>query len=242
MVDGGTLILILSLLACNNIPDVVTVTGEVYDSPADDSQTVAGVEVTFFDGAMEVVDQFVTSDSGAFSAIGRSGSPLYVSMKAEGFMATAISGSLGFEDYDVPDGDLWLRSNEDHSVVVEEFDGCENMSDGDGAVEGEILMAVPGEGGSYKAWVETAWVTAVTADGVEHRACYLDDDGVFDPEATMTGQTGRFAVWGVSGPVMLMVGYSISDQPYWSGNFYIYVPEDGVAPLYDALWLPTPLF
>ena len=236
------MILFLSLLACNDLPDVVTVTGEVYDSHSDDSLTVAGADVIFIDGAMEVVDQFTTDSSGAFSALGRAGSPLYVSMSAEGFMPTGVAGTLGFEDYDVPDGALWLRSIEDHEAIEAEFEGCDTLVDGDGAVEGEVLMAVPGEGGNYKAWVETAWVTAVTADGVEHRACYLNDEGVFDSEATMTGTTGRFAVWGVSGPVMLMVGYSISGEPFWSGSFYLYVPEDGVAPLYDALWLPTPVF
>lgn len=231
--------MIWMFFACQGIPDFVTITGTVFDGEEGEGP-VAGATVNVLDVALESVDSVETDGDGEFSAQARMGTYFFLSMSAEGFVPTGIAGSVGPQDFDIPDGALWMRTEEEHGLVLSDFVGCDGLSD-DGVIDGEILMALPGDDGSLqKMYVETGWAKAILDDGTEVGACYLGDAGSFDPEAAYTGETGRFVIPNVSGKVILSVGYDLGESTMYEGIFTVFVPENGVASLYDALWMPLP--
>ena len=231
--------MIWMLFACQGLPDFVSISGTVFDGDSAET-SIAGVSVEVFDVALESVDLVETNGAGEFTAQARMGSYFFLSMDADGFVPTGIAGSVGPQDFDIPDGALWMRTEEEHASILSDFEGCEGLS-GSGVIDGEILMALPGEDGSLqKMFVETGWARAFLEDGTELAACYLDADGHFDPEAEYSGATGRFLIPNVSGKVMLSAGYDLGESTMYEGLFTIFVPENGVASLYDALWMPLP--
>jgi hypothetical protein len=232
----------LWLMACeqNSIPEFVQVSGTVFQDRYDTSEIAEGATLRVLDLALEEIDEVETDEEGSFEAQARAGGPLFVELSAEGFVPTSFSGLAGVEDLSVPDHTLWLRSEEDRAELEGEFDGCEGSDEGGGLIEGEVRMFLSTTDGDYSVVVTTAWAVAGDAEGNVYEACYLGEDGTIDPDADMTGASGRFAIFGASGALTLQVGYSLADEPYYSVNYQIYVPEGGVAPFYPA-WVEPPL-
>lgn len=219
-------------------PEFLTMSGSVF-SDKDSEITISDATMDVYDIAMEQIDSVVTDASGDFDAQVRFGSFVFLDLQAEGHVRTGFSGAIGTQDYIVPDGTLWMRSDEEQAVVDAAFEGCEGLQV-DGWVEGEILMALPQDDGVIKSFVETGWARLVDEDGSEREACYLDADGRFDPEAVLTGPTGRFLLPNVSGMQRIRVGYDLGDVEVYSGELTVFIPEGGAAILDDALWMPLP--
>jgi len=226
------------VVACGGTPEFLTMTGTIFQDN-DATEAVANVQLGVFDVALEVVDEVLSDDAGAFSAQVRFGSTVFLDLQAEGYVRTSFSGVIGTADYQVPDGVLWMRSESDQALVDEAFSGCENL-DQDGLIDGEILMALPKGDDTLKTYVETGWAKAFLANGDEAPACYLDAEGSYDPEGVYTGEQGRFLIPGVSGKVQLRVGYDLGETEVFSVDMMVYVPEDGVVTLFDVLWMPLP--
>ena len=227
------------ILGCvDKSPEFVTMSGSVF-SDKDSEITISGATMDVYDIAMEEIDSVVTDESGSFDAQVRFGSFVFLDLQADGHVRTGFSGAIGTQDYLVPDGTLWMRSDEEQAVVDAAFAGCEDM-DLDGWVEGEILMALPQDEGVVKSFVETGWAKVLLEDGVEREACYLDAEGLFDPEAVLTGPTGRFLLPNVSGMTRIRVGYDLGDVEIYSGDLTVFVPEGGAVILDDSLWMPLP--
>lgn len=231
--------MILFLLgACGGTPDFLTMNGTVFES-SDGTEAIANVTVNVFDVAFETIDSVVSDEAGAFSAQVRFGSSVFIDLEADGFVRTGFSGAIGTADYDVPDGELWMRSVAEQETIEAAFSGCENL-DSDGMIDGEIIMALPNDDGSYKAFVETGWAKVILEDGTELEPCYLNAEGSYDPDAVYTGEQGRFLIPGVSGQVQLYVGYDLGDTEVFSQGMVVYVPEDGLVTFFDAFWMPLP--
>lgn len=231
--------MIWMLFACQGLPEFVTISGTVFESSAAE-EPVAGVSLEVFDVAMESVDSVDADGEGAFSAQARMGSYFFLSMSADGYVPTGVAGSVGPQDFAIPDGALWMRTEEEHEEALVGFEGCEGLDSG-GVIDGEVIMALPGEDDSLqKMFVSTGWARAILEDGTEVSACYLDDDGVYDPEAVYTGGTGQFVIPNVSGKIVLAVGYDLGESTMFEGLFTVYVPENGVTSLFDVLWMPLP--
>ena len=166
---------------------------------------------------------------------------MYVDLTADGYASTGFSGQVGVVDYAVPDGTLWMRSDEDLEEIAAEFDGCSGAGqEGMGLLEGVVELFVPGGDIDDSLRVSDAWVAAATSEGERVDACYQGEDGLYDSTATGTGPNGRFALWGPTGLVAVEVGFKIEDQVMESRRYAIYIPEDGVAPFYP-FWVSLPL-
>ncbi|MCB9762879.1 MAG: hypothetical protein H6739_23970 [Alphaproteobacteria bacterium] len=236
----------LLLMGCQQIPEFVQVSGAVFDDRHSASTVVAGATVRVMDASLEETDVVETGDDGTFSAQARAGQAVFFELSAEGFVPTAFGGTMGIEDAVVPDRVLWMATLDDLGELEGTFAGCPGVGEGGGLIEGEVRAHVPGaELGDGEEWpfAATAWAVAYDSDGVETDACYLDaETGLYDPEATLTGDTGRFAVFGgPTGPVTLAVGTLLDGAPYYETWFSVYVPDGGVAPIYPA-YVPLPGF
>jgi hypothetical protein len=229
------------LWACTPEVQEVQVTGTVFADRFDDSDAVADASVQLMDGALRSMAEITTDTDGAFEGTVAGGGLLYVDLSADGCAPTGFSGQVGFVDYPVPDGALWMRSEEDTEEIAAEFEGCSGAGEEDmGLLEGVVELYVPGGDADDVLRVPDAWVAAATSEGERVDACYQGEDGVYDATATGTGPNGRFALWGPTGLVAVEVGYTIGEQVIESKRYAIYIPENGVAPFYP-FWVSLPL-
>jgi hypothetical protein len=230
--------MILLLLACT-VDDTVqiAVSGRLFDGPEADALVVAGATVAALDANGEEVDRATSSSLGEFSVQVPGWDTFHLHLGAEGFATTAFSGNAGGVDVTADDGVLWLRSEDELAALRATHAACPSAQDEGGVVEGLMRLYIPDqEDPDTLPVVTTGHVSAWTADGVEYPACYLDDEGASSADADETGETGRFAVFGVpSGPISVSLSYAqygVETDPGW---YFVWMGEDQVAPLYPAL-------
>jgi len=241
-------ITLLLMTACDEPVQFVTLSGTVFDDRYETADPVPGAEVhtVGLDGGE--VDRVTADENGWFEATIPAGTAFFVGVDAEGFVPTGFSGQSALSDYQVSDGLVWLRSEEDKAELEGQFAGCPGNDEDGGIVEGWVGVALPVTDTTYRVdLVTTAWVTAYAADGTAYETCYLADDNtdpVYDPDAELTGITGRFTILGSpTGLMTLEAGYWISqeDDYYMEPVYYvIYVPPGGIAPFYP-LYVPATL-
>lgn len=204
-------------------------------------EPVAGAGVVVRDSNGTRYAETTTDDAGEFSVPVLAGQVFYLEAGAvdAGFAPTSYTGAAGTEPLSVSEGDLWLRRSADLEAIRAEFAGCspEELGGGVGVVEGEVrLYVAPQQEVDSLPLVTTASVTAYSNNGTAYTACYLDDAGESAPDLEWTGETGRFAVFGVQeGPVSVLVEYDYGGTEPHADWFTFFVPAGGVVPLYPAL-------
>ena len=78
------------------------------------------------------------------------------------------------------------------------------------------------------------------ADGASHTPCYLDNQGISLAEGAVTGDTGRFAFFGLPpGLATFTSAYTLNDISYDGEPYDLLLPAEGIAPLYPA-WVDAP--
>jgi hypothetical protein len=229
--------MIALLLACTSLPETVTLTGTLLDAPSAEASTVGSATISILDLDLLTVASASTDADGAFSVMVPASATFFLHAEAEGHTTTSHTGFSGFTDIAANDGDLWVRPTDELDTIRAEFAGCEG-ADGEGAiVEGVVRLWIPGDNPlDSLPLVTTATVTVVEANGVTHMACYLDADGVFDGTATATGDTGRFALFGLSsGGITVEVSYTAEGTVQDQSLYWAHLPEGGTFPLQPAL-------
>jgi len=234
-----------TLIACMPDPEFVTMTGTVFSEPGTDGDAVGGAELYTLALTGEEVDRAVADDSGSFSIQIPSGAVFFVGVEGDGYVPTGFSGQSGTADYPVTDGLLYMRSQEAYDVIQSDFDGCPANDEDGGTIEGWVGFGIDNGEGVETFLVTTAWVTVYDANAIPYDTCYLSDDEdepQYDPDATLTGQHGRFLVQGSPTGLMTL------EATYWVDEatglqvepqlYVIYVPEGGVAS-FLPLWVPV---
>lgn len=230
------MILLLSM-GCTGEAQIVQIMG-VITNGRDGTEGASGVEVMALNPSYEETGTATTDGRGWMAVDAVAGAPVFLTLQAEGIATVGFSGTVGTTDLEFEDGLIWVRTVEAQETLDGEFGGCEHATDGAALVEGEMRHSLAGyemdDGGEWPIAHE-GYVAVVDGDGGVWEACYLNDDGFLDAEATLTGATGRFAVYGdFSGPIRLVAGYELGGEPYWETEYLIHVPEGGVAPLYPV--------
>ena len=226
----------LSLLFLACIPESTLISGMVMDSQ-DAGTPAPGVTVTTLDGGGMEWATTTTDDSGTFVVDLPIYTLFYLEAAADGFVPTVFSGFAENEPLEVQDGSLWMRTPQEHDELAVTFGDCAAEAGEGGVIEGEVrMLVIQTPDLSELPLVTTASVLAYTADGTPYSACYLDDEGISSAEAFQTGETGRFAIFGVpDGLISLQVRYDYGgseDQEDW---YPIYMPDNGTVPLWPAL-------
>lgn len=237
--------MILLLAACVQEATVVTLSGVVNDSRDADAVGASEVEVETFGPTYESVGSGLTDGRGFFEADVIASTLMFVTFAGTDFAPTGFTGTVGAVDFAVEDGLLYMKSADELLELQTEFAGCEHAdTEGVGLVEGEVRYHLPGyEVAEGEEWplAATAYAELTDEDGTVWPACYLDGDTeLYDAEAEVTGDAGRFAVFGeFSGVAVLTVGYEIEDEPYYATEYTVHVPEGGIAPVYPV-YVPFP--
>ena len=226
----------LGLTACppKTITEV-TLDGRVFDGPDSiDGVPGATVELRTVDGALF---QTVTADDeGRFSIQSPTGQPIFMVTNGFDHVPTSFTFNVGSVDMAVPSGVVWARRAPILDTIQEEFSGCNTAGSARTTIEGDVRIYLgPVNEDEELPIVTTALVYIDNQDGTLDAACYLDDAGQSDPEANVTGATGRYALFDANdGPQVLTVTYD-ADGATITNELLIYVPDGGTVPLYPTL-------
>lgn len=238
-------ILTLALLGCE-APGETRVTGRIFAGHGDDAPPLSGAEVSFVVGDASVLDRVETDADGAFTVRLPHGTNLFVEVRADGYATTTFPAVIGLDRaLEVEDHLLYGFPAEERDAILTAHAGCDGAEPGAALVVGEMRLygwADPDTGESPT--VTTGVATVLGRGSTEWAGCYLDEAGLaYDPEAFMTGDSGRFTVFGPApGLHDLDARYEVSTD-VWSAQLYpVWIPEDegAVSPWYPA-WVEFPL-
>ncbi|MFT5682754.1 MAG: hypothetical protein ACI8RZ_003678 [Myxococcota bacterium] len=228
----------LTLLALGCISSSTTMSGAIMDGP-DSTAAVPDTAITIRSAGGSEWDAVTADATGSFEVTVPSHALFYLSAEAEGFRTTVFTGASDDAPVVVDDGTLWMRTEADIETLIADFGDCaaEESANGGGVIEGEIRLQVfeSSEVNDFPI-VTTAAVLAYTESGVPYTACYLDSEGNPSIDAVSTGETGRFAVFGVpSGLISLQIRYDYGGPEEQEDWYPLYMPDDGTVPMWPAL-------
>lgn len=226
-------------------PQTVTLSGVVLDGPYGEGEPVSGLSVASRDGTLEPFGEATTDDAGSFTVEVAAIQDFFLEVSGEGWTTALFAGDAGLFDMQLTDGAVWVRESGWVDGLAAEFGETCAAAGTDRVIEGEVRVWIEGVAPQDQERVGNAWVTVFTADGTPYPACYLGEEGEADPDAVMTGPTGRFAVFGVpQGALLLEVAYLpygeppedptefVEDAGYW--YYQVFMVDEGVASFYPA--------
>ena len=231
----------LALGGCTTIGDVA-VRGTVFASP-DGEVPLADATVILRDVRGKIYDRGRTDADGDFEVAAPPASDIVAEVQADGYASSAFAGVTGEEPvFKVPDGTLYAVDEDEVVDWETQFAGCPGIGQG-GAILGEIRVRELTEPGTDIHAIVTAGSTTVEMDdGTVLDACYLDDEGLgLEEGREVTGETGRFAIFGVpEGFGTMTVRYAYTPNTVVEERTVVFVPEGGVSPWFPA-WVSLPL-
>ena len=179
-------------------------------------------------------DEVTTDQDGMFEVKVPSNSVYHLALSGTDIVPTAFSGIVGQSNVAIPEDELFVRSTAEMELLRSEFESCPNVDESGGVVEGIVRFKLQNTDDESYLVAPLASVLAYTDQGVEFTACYLDDDGLSLEDGEETGQTGRFAIFGVpQGPTTVLFQQDIGGLSIENYGF-VYMPENGLAPFYPA--------
>ncbi len=221
-------------LACAD-PGVL-VKGTVVDGPKPTDSPVPGAALVLRDDEGSVFDSDDGNANGAFRMLAPKGSNIFIDIKAAGMVETSFFGVSGLADVlQLNDGDVHTFSVASRDEWTALFAGCPGADDPSGAATlGEVRIfdlvdPVSGE----PPLVIDATVRILDVFGEEVAiACYLNESGLaYEPASTVTGLSGRFAIFGLSqGFFVIEVSYPVATIYLESQSYPIWLNGGGVSP------------
>ena len=239
--------MLLSLVGCKaNGFELILLSGRVVDAPTETAQPIADASLASFDINNLQIGSATSNEAGEFAIDLESGQAFFLTVEAEGHTSTAFSGLAGLSSWSLEEGDVWMPLPEELTALREEFSGCSRAAMDGAIVAGTVRIYIPGNEAEDLPLVTTATATAWTPEGASISGCYLDDDGASFEDGELSGQTGRFAIFGINpGPISIELSYDVPDESgtvvaTYSTWKYLILPEEGYGPLDPAyVELPT---
>lgn len=232
---------LLSLVACRGPLTTVELRGRVVDGPDADAPIVGGAQVRVRDADGAETSRTTAAGDGTFAVEIPATDLFRVELRAGGHVPTTFTGYSLAGDVEAPDGTLFVRPTAFLDALRAAFGNCASAGADGAVIEGELRLFLPvGEDTDELPLVNTGVVTATDSAGVVHTPCYLDDGGISLAAGTVTGDTGRFAFFGLApGGATFSSTYTLNDVEYPGETYDLHLPEGGIAPLYPA-WVDAP--
>lgn len=228
--------MILLVLGC--LPEVGTVTmyGNVHDAPNAEGSLVEGATLETKNQALEVIGTATTDFAGEFEVDVPEGSDFFVEVRGDGYVPTHFSGVAGIYDFSSGEGYPWVAPTEWVDELRTTFAACPNVDAEGVIVTGEMRLYIDGARPSDCPIIDSGEVYVYNSDDeVVASACYLDDAGTSLADGTITGDTGRFAVFGVPpGLIAVEVVYNDPSGDQVSSHPQYAPAEGGLVPMYPA--------
>ncbi len=225
---------LVALLGCSH-EQPVAMTGRVFDNPSETAGVIGGATLETRDVYAEVYDETVAESDGAFSVNVPAGQFFTVEVDGDGYTPTSLSGVAGAGPFAAGDGRIWAMPDAQFEALFETWSACPSVGEPGGVAVGQALIYTGAVAGQDEYAVSNGVVTLYSSEGATLDACYLDGEGSDGSAGTVTGASGMFAVFGLpEGASSLLMSFTIDDYTYGPYQWPIWVPGDGVAPLYPA--------
>jgi hypothetical protein len=196
----------------------------------------------FADGHVDIRDEngddyggVDIGDDGHFRVNAPAAQTIYADISGPDHGVATFTGVAGTDPIlKVPDGIFYGVRLAQIEAWHTEFAGCPGADASGGIVTGIVRvenLTDPNTGENPMVINATATVTN-ESDGSVLTACYRDNDGVYDPEATVNGNTGFFIIFGVPpGLATLTVTYTAFTDPI-ANYLTVWMPDtdNAVAP------------
>ncbi len=196
----------------------------------------ADIELRAWDGSL--LEELVSNEDGSFEATLPPYQEFFVVISSEEHPRTSFTGYSGEGAYTVPNGTLWLRTFDEVQDAQASYTACADTREPEtGFVEGQAKLYISGSPIDDLPNLTTATATVTQNEDQTFNGCYLPtlDENGESIESDVTGDSGQYAVFNVpEGLAELTVEIDVDGElyayPYW-----VYVPADGVVPLYPTL-------
>jgi len=209
--------------------------GTVFTGPEAEAG-LAGAELLVYDSEGAQGAQVVADSAGRFSVEVPKGLGVHMAVQADEVVPTTFYGETGFQDaFFVADGELFGVSDAYLADWEGMFAGCPGLGDAGGVLFGEMrVLELTSSTTGVSPLVTTGFVWIEQGD-TRIDACYLDDLMVYDSSADRTGESGRFAIFGIpDGAWEVGIAYNpYSGRAVVSGH-QLWVQGTAVAPLLPA--------
>jgi hypothetical protein len=231
----------VAILACRGPLTTVELRGRVLEGPAEDAPIVGGADVQVRDSSGADYAAATAEGDGTFAVDIPATAQFRLELRAAGHLPTAFTGYSLAGDVEAPDGTLFARPVDFLDGLRATFGNCPKAAEPGAVIEGELRLFLPvGEDTDELPLVNTGTVAVVDADGASHTPCYLDNQGISLAEGAVTGDTGRFAFFGLPpGLATFTSAYTLNDISYDGEPYDLLLPAEGIAPLYPA-WVDAP--
>lgn len=228
---------LLLMIACEGLPTTVSMWGTVQNAPRNEGTPVEGAVVAILGPDLEPYAESAATDAeGAFTVDVPAGQTYYVNVTGAGFLPTGFSGNAGTADFYSGDGYPWLASSAFLETLRADFSSCPTAQAEGAVVTGEARLFFAVEDYDELPVEPTSTVTVTGSDAVPLTTCYLDDGGLSSADATQTGTSGRFAVFGVpEGPLLAETTWTPAEGTAPVAVYGYFVAEGGIIPMYPAL-------
>lgn len=232
---GRALLLMTGLAGCAQPPTELQ--GVVQDGL--DGAGLPGVTVRSLDGAFQEYDTTTTDAFGWYRVDAEAGSIVHIELSGSGILTSGFSGQSGLNPrLRVPTGSSIAFTEEAWEEQLALWEGCPGLGEG-GTILGSAQIADVAEENGDIIPVETGVITVSQPDGSLRAACYLGEDGTYDPDATQTGESTRFMVANVQeGVHELTMTWRPVDNATLDEVYQVWVPAGGLAPRFPLLAEP----
>lgn len=197
----------------------------------------ASVTVRHWDGS--ILEELSTDADGVFYAELPPFSEFFIIAETSEHPPTSFTGYSGEGDYTVPTGTLSLRTFDESRASLSEFTDCYNETtlSTEAVIEGQARLFISGTATDDLPTMTTGTASLVEDDTSIADGCYLptsDEDGNI-VSGSETGESGRYAIF--SPPTgVAELSFTISvDGEQISYPYSIYVPENGIVPMFPTL-------
>ncbi len=208
--------------------------------------------ITIFDKEGVEYASTTTDLLGSFHTVGPASETIFATVDGAdlatssftGVTGAANSGALVVRLDEHQDSPLYGVPMTDVQALHADFDGCPGADTEGGIVFGDVrVIGIVDPVTDQEPLVTTAQALLVGENEVELSACYLDDaGGGYDPAALVTGDTGRFAIFGVPpGAWKLTVSYSAFVNTTVETSYDLFMPDAAVAVVpREPVWVEFP--
>jgi hypothetical protein len=210
----------------------VDLQGVLVQGPDGDRSPASNATLEALDEDLKVVSETTSHDDGWFRLEAPAGQRTFVQVSGPGLVTASFSGKAGLNPRQrVPTGELFAVSDELLDGWREVWDGCPGADTDGGWMIGEVQALGWRHEDGTPMIVEQAVLVVRTQQGDLKTACYLSNDGLYDPDATQTGISGRFVVPDLPpGRHRAEVTWEFANTPGTTSWFELHVPQGGIAP------------
>lgn len=203
-------------------------------------QSIPNPQIKVYDASGTLIHEIEGDTRGNFTTDLPPNATFYLVISADDFETHSFTGQAETGEISPETGALWLRTPDAVETLKSDFTFCSHTESS--FVDGQARLYL--DGLDTPAAITTATILIEDVGKTQYPACYLpetDSETGEEIEAETTGETGQFAVFGLSeGRHTIYLEAMVEDADAGGMvpveySYSIYVPDNGSVPKYPLL-------